>query len=234
MSVAVVAGAVVASIVGSTLLSVLGFYVFVLRRRTKQQEREEKKKQEEEEQAEKKRQEDEVHVNAALDRAIVSYIAKESPSSISADQQIIGQAATSEDAGLGEQRPRQQYLSPPPTHAHRPRPSVAAYWSPPPQSPLREIDYSAITSPPPGPPPTGPLPQIPPRASHARKHSRKKSATRSSPDNSDTSDVYTEILTSPLERTATRNSQSRDDQITWPQSPRRRDSNWPLTGRTWV
>ncbi|KAK0637145.1 hypothetical protein B0T17DRAFT_613777 [Bombardia bombarda] len=60
MSVTRAAIAIVASIIGSSLLSLLGFYIFVCRRKAR-------RKQAEEEQT----------VNDALDRAIVSYIVKE-------------------------------------------------------------------------------------------------------------------------------------------------------------
>ncbi|KAK3374291.1 hypothetical protein B0T24DRAFT_594394 [Lasiosphaeria ovina] len=64
VAVAQTAVAVVASVIGSSIFSLLGFYLFIRHRRAKL------KQQEEEEQ----------EVNAALDRAIVSYIVKEHPS----------------------------------------------------------------------------------------------------------------------------------------------------------
>ncbi|KAK0744007.1 hypothetical protein B0T18DRAFT_431167 [Schizothecium vesticola] len=86
LSVTMVAVAIVASVVGSTFFSILGFYLFVFRRRKRQQ-----KKHEE------KHKEDELDVNAALDRAIVSYIAKESPGLMSPATQKMGQAMMMDD-----------------------------------------------------------------------------------------------------------------------------------------
>jgi hypothetical protein len=60
MSVTIIA--IVVTAVGTCLLSLLGYFLFTHRHRRKQRANEEEK-----------------HVNAALDRAIVSYIAKEDP-----------------------------------------------------------------------------------------------------------------------------------------------------------
>ncbi|KAK3391277.1 hypothetical protein B0H63DRAFT_447326 [Podospora didyma] len=83
--------AVVASVIGSSLFSLLGFYLFIRHRKAQE------KQQEEEQEAVQE-------VNAALDRAIVSYIVKEHPSPTDMDsdpqqqkqQQKIGYAVMSE------------------------------------------------------------------------------------------------------------------------------------------
>ncbi|KAK0620127.1 hypothetical protein B0T14DRAFT_496723 [Immersiella caudata] len=112
VSVAIVAIAIVASIVGSTLLSILGFWIFVKRRGAK-------KKQEEQQLEQQKCQDEEVHVSAALDRAIVSYIAKESPPT-SPDSQGLGPSPTIE--GVLSNEPLPMFFAPPPRSVHRPLP----------------------------------------------------------------------------------------------------------------
>jgi hypothetical protein len=214
-----VAVAIVASVVGSTFFSILGFYLFVFRRRKRQQ-----KKHEE------KRKEDELDVNAALDRAIVSYIAKESPGLMSPGTQKMGQAMMMDDmvaSGLPRVPsgpPRTSFLAVPPAYrGHRPRPSLPSNGSPriasaatmpghtrhgsiPPQVP----DLSGFVSPPgrtlPGPPPTIPLPEIPPalrtpRTPRLPAKTFKRTPSRTSPDSAER--IYTQILTQPLQPTPT-------------------------------
>ncbi|KAK0667763.1 hypothetical protein QBC41DRAFT_132173 [Cercophora samala] len=74
VSPAIVGIAVAASVVGSSLISLLVFFLFMRRRKAKQRE-----------------QEEENEVNAALDRAIVSYIVKELPSPQGSGGQPTGQ-----------------------------------------------------------------------------------------------------------------------------------------------
>ncbi|KAK0726320.1 hypothetical protein B0T21DRAFT_413657 [Apiosordaria backusii] len=78
VSPAIVGIAVAASVVGSSLISLLAFFLFMRRRKAKQRE-----------------QEEENEVNAALDRAIVSYIVKELPPS---DQGSGGQQTTQQQS----------------------------------------------------------------------------------------------------------------------------------------
>ncbi|KAK4448401.1 hypothetical protein QBC34DRAFT_426472 [Podospora aff. communis PSN243] len=170
VSVAIVAIAIVASIVGSTLLSILAFWIFVKRHGAK-------KKQEEQQLEQQKRQEEEVHVSAALDRAIVSYIAKESPPT-SPDSQGLGPSPAIED--VLSNKPWPMFLAPPPRSMNRPLP-------PPPQSallpknpPLHSPMYrthsrshstgSILTSPP---------RRLQPPNRHIRTHSAPKSPPRS-------------------------------------------------------
>ncbi|KAK0641348.1 hypothetical protein B0T16DRAFT_213878 [Cercophora newfieldiana] len=171
VSVAVVAIAVVASIVGSTLLSILGFYIFVNRRGAK------KKKADEQLLEQQKQQEEEVHVSAALDRAIVSYIAKESPPT-SPDSQSLGPSPTIEEVLSKE--PRLMFLAPPPRSSHRPLP-------PTPPAPLA-AQLTSPRSPPPRPHThirshsTGSILAPPPRASEAPGgHTRARSTPKSPP-----------------------------------------------------
>ena len=219
MSVAVVAGAVVASVVGSTLLSIVGFYLFTRHRNARRKKREEQR-----------RQEEEVIVNAALDRAIVSYIAKESPPT-TPDRQDMGRRAMAEEAIGLEQRPT--FLAVPPRSPSRRQPSLATISIPPrtsatissvssspTQSPIHPVIVSSeplplslrsptppsqnpsstsnylIGSPPPGPPPAMPLPQLPNTTYMSRKGPR-RTPSRSTPD--DSGRVYGDILKSPLE-----------------------------------
>lgn len=210
-----VAVAIVASVVGSTFFSILGLYLFVFRRRNKQQ-----KKHEE------KRKEDELDVNAALDRAIVSYIAKESPGLISPGTQKMGQAMMMDDmVASGPPRtpsgpPRMSFLTVPPAYrGHRPRPSLPSNGSPRMASaatmpghtrhssiPPQLSDLSGFISPPgrtpPGPPPTIPLPEIPPtprtpRTPRLPAKTFKRTTSRTSPDSAER--IYTQILTQPLQ-----------------------------------
>lgn len=174
VSLPVVAVAVVVSIVGSTLLSILGFYIFAKRRGAK-------KKSEEQQLELQKRQEEEVHVSAALDRAIVSYIAKESPPT-SPDGPGAGQMPNIQDMVSNERHPL--FLLPPPRSSHRPLPPPPAAMSPltSPRSPPQPPTYPAVptharsrSSP--------SISSLPPQSphGHVRTHSSPDSPPRSPP-----------------------------------------------------
>ena len=254
-----VAVAIVASIVGSTFFSILGFYLFVFRRRNKQ-----RKKHEE------KRKEDELDVNAALDRAIVSYIAKESPGLMSPGTQLRGQAMMMDDVAASR-TPRSSFLTVPPAYrGHRPRPSLPTNPSPrmvtsptmPGHTrhgsiPLQLGGPSGLMSPPvsapPGPPPTYPLPEIPntpktpqtPRTPRTPKlpmlpilPAKTFKRTTSQTGQESAERTYTQIMNKPLQPTPTPTA-SPTTPTPWldeqdPVEERRegkskRDSNWPLS-----
>ncbi|KAK1752238.1 hypothetical protein QBC47DRAFT_68638 [Echria macrotheca] len=238
VSVAVVAGAVVASVVGSAVLSILGFYFFVYRRRAKREERDEQK-----------RKEEEVDVNAALDRAIVSYIAKESPTPTTPNMQGIGTAMAIGTPTESERRP--SFLVPPPLNSpQRPRrPTITIPSSPPPRSPAetfgspsgvsqfstsplspqRSATYSAVMSSPPGPPPKGPLPQLPKGPNTPVKSSRRNPSSSSLKNG----EVYNDIIIRPLEVPSAVVSPSSPDARkpdAVQDKERKRNSNWPLPG----
>ncbi|KAK4177094.1 hypothetical protein QBC36DRAFT_310465 [Triangularia setosa] len=103
VSPAIVGIAVAASVIGSSLISLLAFFLFIRRRKAKQRE-----------------QEEENEVNAALDRAIVSYIVKGLPSpqgsggQRAAQQQPEYEDRDEGDAGTAfEQRPPRRMESSP-------------------------------------------------------------------------------------------------------------------------
>lgn len=253
-----VAVAIVASVVGSTFFSILGFYLFVFRRRKRQQ----KKHQE-------KRKEDELDVNAALDRAIVSYIAKESPGIMSPGTQKMGQAMMMDDMVASGPPPRTPsgppptpFLTVPPAYrGHRPRPSLPSNGSPRMASattmpghtrhgsiPPQLADLSGFMSPPgrspPGPPPTIPLPVIPPtpktpRTPRLPARTFKRTPSRTSPDSAER--IYTRILTQPLQPTPTVSPTTPTPMLDGEgpvegrkEKESKNDSNWPLGSNGWL
>lgn len=188
--------AVVVAIIGSSVLSLLGFWLFVRYRKRKQ-----------------KQQEEEQNVSDALDRAIVSYIVKDqeaSPTTIPKE----GEPSSPTTLGPPEPihletieevntpPPDQGPLPPPvrrPSQAYRPSPTLSTpQFEPNPGISPRRIgqavskDYSIDTLPSPGPPPTIPLPTPP-----ATKDIRRNVSVRYAPESKDS--IYGEILARPLE-----------------------------------
>ncbi|KAK1836846.1 hypothetical protein QBC39DRAFT_59861 [Podospora conica] len=249
ISVTMVAVAIVASVVGSTFFSILGFYLFVFRRRKRQQK-----------EHEAKCKEDELDVNAALDRAIVSYIAKESPGMMSPGTQKMGQAMMMDDMVASGPPPTPFLTVPPAYRGHRPRPSLPSNGSPRMVSaatmpghtrhgsiPPQISDLSGFVSPPgrvpPGPPPTIPLPEIPPtprtpRTPRLPAKTFKRTPSRTSPDSAER--IYAQILTQPLQPTPTVSPTTPTPPLEdGPAEAKREgesknDANWPLGGNGWL
>ncbi|WPJ61767.1 hypothetical protein SMAC4_00775 [Sordaria macrospora] len=190
--------AVVVAIIGSSLLSLAGFYLFVRYRKRKQ-----------------KKKEEEQNVSDALDRAIVSYIVKDQTSPTSNDGDPSSPTGPPETIHL---ETIEEVNTPPPDMGPLPppvrRPSQAYRPSQTPQTPQfeppagispRQIgqavskDYSIDTLPSPGPPPTIPLPTPP-----ATKDIRRNISIRHAPESRDS--VYGDILARPLTTVTTNSS----------------------------
>ncbi|KAK3954265.1 hypothetical protein QBC32DRAFT_312155 [Pseudoneurospora amorphoporcata] len=182
--------AVVVAIIGSSVLSLAGFYLFVRYRKRKQ-----------------KQKEEEQNVSDALDRAIVSYIVKDQASPTTKDGDPSSPTGPPEPIHLetieevNTPPPDQGPLPPPvlrPSQAYRPlqTPQTPQFEPPAGISPRRigqavSKDYSIDTLPSPGPPPTIPLPTPP-----ATKDMRRNISIRCAPESRDS--VYGDILARPL------------------------------------
>ncbi|KAK3337960.1 hypothetical protein B0H65DRAFT_308685 [Neurospora tetraspora] len=193
--------AVVVAIIGSSVLSLAGFYLFVRYRKRKQ----------------KQKEEEEQNVSDALDRAIVSYIVKDQASPTK-DGDPFSPTGPPEPIHLEtieevQTPPPAQGPQPPPvrrpSQAYRPpqTPQTPQFEAPPDISPRRigqavSKDYSYnsdILLPSPGPPPTCPLPTPP-----ATKDIRRNISIRYAPECNKS--VYGDILTRPLETVPTNTS----------------------------
>ncbi|KAK0715101.1 hypothetical protein B0H67DRAFT_234262 [Lasiosphaeris hirsuta] len=187
--------AIVVSVAGSSLLSLLGCYLFVRRHKKKQ-----------------KLKEEELDVNLALDRAIVSYIAKESPTPTTRPHQI-GRAVMLGDNINKEARQR------------RLKPSLVL--SPLRQASLRSPKTPKAPPPPAGPPPTCPLPDIPCTTAAPKTPPRRPSVVRPSPDSAER--VYSDILARPIQPiTSPRSPERSPEPAVHTRPPEWRNSNWPL------
>ncbi|KAK4032288.1 hypothetical protein C8A01DRAFT_20627 [Parachaetomium inaequale] len=201
ISVPIAIAAIVATAVGTCLLSLLGYYLFTRRRKAKHREHEEEKE-----------------VNAALDRAIVSYIVKELPSPH-------GSAAPPPD------RPQQSQPPPAMTTAVDAKMDSAedgglVVHSP--QPPLQEEPRTT---------PTADQRQSLPRSETSMTGtsttgtSRPLRQTASSHFIDSAERVYASILASPLERLKTRSSPQQEE----PVPAARDDVGWPLPAReSWL
>ncbi|KAK3353315.1 hypothetical protein B0T25DRAFT_208125 [Lasiosphaeria hispida] len=187
--------AIVVSVIGSSLLSLLGCYLFMRRHKKKQ-----------------KLKEEELDVSLALDRAVVSYIAKEAPTLTTPAYQI-GRAIMLNDDNNREARPR------------RSRPSLLL--SPPRQASLRSIKTPKIPPPPAGPPPTCPLPDIPWAAGTPKIPPRRPPVER--PRQNSAERIYGDILARPLEPiTSPRSPEPLPEPAIHTRPPEWGNSNWPL------
>ncbi|KAK0701914.1 hypothetical protein B0T26DRAFT_757886 [Lasiosphaeria miniovina] len=184
VTVAQTAVAVVASVIGSSIFSLLGFYLFIRHRRAKL-----------------KQQEEEQEVNAALDRAIVSYIVKEHPSPTQTDRQGTEDMGRSEshNSASGSQGPPMvdmprsltewQLSTQLPTQLPGMPASMYGYTM---DQPIERVASTSTGRP-------EPRPRVSPGPSfEAGPYASRQSSTLGNP------------------------------------SPKRRDSNWPLTGSTWL
>ena len=230
MSISQAIVAVVAAVIGSSLLSLLGFYAFLRYRKAK-----------------RKREEEEQNVNDALDRAIVSYIVKEHP----------GSANATGSPGQGQQMHQQMQErlqdseppSPPrsesqPGPGPEPEPSIGPSPAPAPSTGTRqEIGYALTRDQSLRTPRT---PKTPSRLhtiveTPTPGNVRRQVSIRS-PESTQHS-VYGDILARPLEIVPT-NSTARSwarpvEEPRGAEEPRRieeqrRDSNWPLPKSGWI
>ena len=193
LSTTVAAIAIAVSGVGSSLVSLLAVWLFMRRRRAKQRANEEEKE-----------------VNAALDRAIVSYIVKEQDPS-SQDGQSPGQdrlnprEPTMTNA-LGPNPPAPEGDRPAGPRRVRTEPPAAAEE---PRDFIRRTQSSRTTE-------------------RTREINRR---TASSCFTDDAQQVYGDILARPLESVASRPS-SRPPEVV--PAARRDDVGWPLTKDSWL
>jgi hypothetical protein len=209
ISVPIAIAAIVATAVGTCLLSLLGYYLLTRRRKAKRREHEEEKE-----------------VNAALDRAIVSYIAKEAPSphgsatpAPDGPQQSQSQPAMTAAVGAKMDRAPDGGLavvnSPQPAHEEPPTPAATDQ-----RRSLRRSETSVTgTSMMTGTSTTG--------------TSRLLRRTASSHLLDSAERVYASILASPLERLKTRSSPRHEEEPV--PVAARDDVGWPLPTRdSWL